>query len=399
MEIRNLSEKERIEARRLHRYAFGEWSDKEVKDEEITYLDPAQTIGLFDDAGTLISTVAVIDFKQCIRGVSKRMGGIAEVSTYPEGRYQGNIRKLMQYAFNQMQQNGFSVSMLAPFKDSYYEKFDYAKANAPYIVGAPQLAIRHYLSIDPGSDWVIERHRAQDVQKEYTEYFNRFPFPSYHGFVIFTELKPKIWKDRCKDSLVVFVKRNGKTEGMSRYRIQRKDPRDESTQELHIIDFYWNSLPAQSVLLNFFARHVDQISKVWIHAPFDTMVEHWFKDDVIEIKRHMPWMVRVIDVEQALKDLPAKGEDEFRIRITDKMCEWNNQIFVLRSEKDLLQVRPASGNPSAVITIKGLSALVYGSQSLEELEYLGLLQIKEEWVKHALQRWFTQLPIYSTIYF
>lgn len=399
MEIRNLTEKERTEARMLHRYAFGEWSDKEVKDDEMTYLDPTQTIGLFDDTATLISTVAVIDFKQCIRGVSKRMGGIAEVSTYPEGRYQGNIQKLMQYAFNQMQENGFSVSMLAPFKDSYYEKFDYTKANAPYLVGAPQLAIRHYLSIDPGSDWVIERHRAQDVQKQYTEYFNRVPFTKYHGFVTFTKLKPKIWKDRSKDSLVVFVKRNGNTEGMSRYRILRKDPRDEATQELHIVDFYSNSLTAQLILFNFFAKHTDQINKVWIHAPFDTMVEHWFKDDIIEIKRYMPWMVRVIDVEQALTGLPAKGEDEFRIRVTDKMCEWNNQIFALRSKNESLQAHQASGNPAATMTIKGLSALVYGTQSIEELEHLNLLQIKEEWVKHTLQRWFTQLPIYSTVYF
>ena len=113
----------------------------------------------------------------------------------------------------------------------------------------------------------------------------------------------------------------------------------------------------------------------------------------------MPWMVRVIDVEQALTGLPAKGEDEFRIRVTDKMCEWNNQIFALRSKNESLQAHQASGNPAATITIKGLSALVYGTQSIEELEHLNLLQIKEEWVKHTLQRWFTQLPIYSTVYF
>jgi predicted acetyltransferase len=399
MEIRNLTDKERAEARWLHRYAFGEWSDQDLKEEEMTYLQPKQTIGLFDNSGKLVSTVAVIDFQQSIRGVIKRMGGIAEVGTYPEARYQGNIRKLMKYAFVQMHKNGFPVSMLAPFKESYYMKFGYAKANAPYIVVVPNHAIRYALSMDLGPDWIIERYRAQDVQKQYFEFFNAVPLNQFHGFITFSDISPQVWKMRCKDSLIVFVKQDGKTLGMARYRIQRKDPRDEDSQELNIIDFYWANPTARSKLLNFFAKHADQVQTFTFHVPFDVKIEHWFKDITLQVKRFNPWMVRVLDVETALSGLPGEGEDELRIQVIDGMCEWNNHIFALRSENDILQVQRTSGTSGADISINALSALVYGTLPVEELEYHGFLQIKEEWVRHTLNRWFPTLPIFNPVYF
>ncbi len=399
MEIRNLTDKERSEARWLHRYAFGEWSDQDLKEEEMAYLQPKQTIGLFDSNGRLVSTVAVIDFQQSVRGVIKRMGGIAEVSTYPEVRYQGNIRKLMEYAFAQMQKDGFSVSMLAPFKDSYYAKFGYAMANAPYLIIVQNHAIRYALSKNLDSDWTIERHRAVDVQQQYFEFLNAVPLKQFHGFVTFSDITPQVWKIRCKDSLIVFAKQNNKTMGMARYRIQRRDPRDEDTQELVIIDFYWTNPTARSMLLNYFAKHADQVQSFTFHVPFDVKIEHWFKDATLKVKRFNPWMVRIIDVERALSSLPGVGEDELRLQVIDELCEWNNHVFALRSENDTLQVQRASGTSSADLSIKALSALVYGTLPVEELEYQGLLKIKEEWVRHTLNRWFPTLPLFNPVYF
>lgn len=398
MEIRNITTKDRKALMDLYRYAYTEWSDQEIKEEELEEILTHETLGLFEN-GRLVSSTRIHDFQQSVRGVLKDCGGIAGVASYPEARHKGYVRQLMLAGFKEMFEQGQSVSMLDPFKPSFYAKFGYATANAPYLVKAPIKHLKHTGGEDPNSEWDYERLRAVDAKAALLGFIREIGPAQYHGFIIFKSIPDGMWKRRVKDSIVVFVKHKGVIQAASRYRIKAERREGRWVSELTVIDMLWRTREARMKLFDFFATHQDQINDIIIHAPFETRVEHWFGDARLSIERKAPWMVRVIDVRKAVENLPASGEDIVTLEISDPDCDWNNGVFTIQSEKNRLHMNKSSGKPVVKLSIKAFSSLVYGTLSVEELEFQGELTIAEDWARHTLQRWFPLLPIYNVVYF
>ncbi|MFX1509970.1 MAG: enhanced intracellular survival protein Eis [Promethearchaeota archaeon] len=398
MEIRKITNKERSTLMDLYRYAYTEWTDQPVKDEELDEIIVEETLGIFDN-GQLVSSLRIHDFQQSIRGILKNCGGVAGVATYPEARTKGYVRQLMRAGFKQMHEDGQSVSMLDPFKPSFYEKFGYVTANAPYIVEAPINHLQASNLESSSSEWTYERLRAVEVQEPFLKFIREVGPKQYHGFIIFRTITPAMWKQRVKDSLVVFIRHKGKIQAVCRYRIKGERSSGRWQANLTVIDSLWRTREARNHLFYFLSRHQDQIDNIIIHAPFETKVEHWFKDIRLKVDRKTPWMVRIVDVIKAFEKLPGVGEDIITIEVSDADCPWNHGIFSLTSEKGSLHLAKSSGHPVVNASIEALSSLVYGTQPLEELEFEGKLTITEEWARHTLHRWFPPLPLYNVVYF
>jgi predicted acetyltransferase len=382
----------------LYRYAYNEWSETAVKDEELEEILEEEILILLEN-GRLVSSLRIHEFQQSIRGILKDCGGIAGVATYPEAREKGYIRQLMQEGFQMMREQGQSVSMLDPFKQSYYEKFGYVPSNSPYLVEAPLKQLKGWNTENQNTDWVYERVRAIDAKEDYLKFVRDVGPKQYHGYIIFKTIPDAMWKQRVKESLIVFVKYKGKTQALSRYRIKGQHLKGRYHVTMQVIDLLWRTREARDKLFSFFIKHRDQVHDISIHAPFETKVEHWFKDVRIKIERKTPWMVRIVDAKNAIKNLPGAGEDVITLDLSDTDCPWNNGIFSLQSEKGRLQLTKSSGHPVVKSSIQALSSLVYGTQPLEELEFQNQISVAEKWARHALQRWFPPLPLYNVVYF
>ncbi|MFX1564168.1 MAG: enhanced intracellular survival protein Eis [Promethearchaeota archaeon] len=399
MEIRNVTEKEFHSAAWLHRYAFAGWSDEE-KEDWVTWLKSEQTFGLFDH-GKLVSSVVVHDFQQSVRGILKKMGGIAAVASYPEARYKGYIRELMKAIFKDMHSKGFSVSMLGAFKRSFYAKFGYVTANSDPIIRTPAQNLRSAVekSIDP--DWQFERVRAVDAKEEFLSFMAEIAPSRYHGFVLHPTVTDAVWKLINKNAIVVLVKRKGKVEAAARYRIKYVMKYEEADQELVVYEMYWRNLEAHAKLLNFFARHSDQMTHFSFHLPIGVSFEKWIEDADYEVRmwEKGDWMVRVIDVEKAIADLPVEDPGEITLEVNDPLCQWNNGTFNFKEKDGKILVGRSTGKPIGRLTIEGVTALVYGTHSLEEIEFKGWADIQDEEARYILQHWFPPLPIYNTLDF
>jgi hypothetical protein len=93
------------------------------------------------------------------------------------------------------------------------------------------------------------------------------------------------------------------------------------------------------------------------------------------------------------------------IKISDPNCVWNNDIFRLAAEGEKLKIsREPDLEPQISATIQGISALVYGTLSLIEieqrkwLEFLNPTELSKE-QRSLLENWFPVLPIYNTFRF
>ncbi len=398
MEIRKIKEKDQFLLGDLYNYSYTEWTEKGISEEHKAWLIPEETFALFED-GRLVSTLRVHDFLQCIRGVIKKMGGIAGVATFPEARQKGCIRALMEAAFNEMQEKGQSVSMLDPFKESFYAQFGYVKTNASYIIKAPfdKLVSTKENKSDP--DWEIERVRATKVREQLFTFIKESVLPQFHGFVVYNTITEGMWNLLAKDSIVAFVKYKGAIQAIARYRIIGEIQNDKRITEMRVIDFFWKTRKARAKLFNYLSKHKEQLHNISISAPFDTSVEHWFTDIDLLVRRRNNWMVRVIDAPKAVNGLPALGEDMIILELSDPLCSWNNGVFLLQSNHNKLKMTKSTGKPTVKASIKAFSSLVYGILPLEELEFQGELKISESWARHALKRWFPPLPLYNVVIF
>jgi len=392
MEIRRIREDERRLVKLLRKYAYGSWSDEEVKEEDLSDVVASETFGLFEE-GRLVSTLALLPLQQSIRGVIKRMGGISGVATYPEHRRRGHVRRLIKAAFKDMREQGMPVSMLLPFKESFYAKFGYVKANLHMRVKAPLRTLNYVMERRVEGGWEFERMRAVEAKETFMSFVMEVA-PSLQGIVLVPNMTDAEWKRRNKDYLAVFVKRNGRIEAAAIYKMKGFWGPES---EISVREIYWKSIEARTKLLNFFARHVDQVAHIIVDSPYGARFQHWFTDLLtpFEIKAWMPWMVRVIDVKGAIEELPAGEEGSVTVEVFDSYCDWNNGTFTIRAEEGKLQTDRGKGSPSVKMTSEAISSLVYGTHTLEEIEYEGWIRISEPGAKRMLEKWFPPIPIYN----
>ena len=231
----------------------------------------------------------------------------------------------------------------------------------------------------------------------------------YHGTVLadFTDAQ---WQVRCQDVLCVFVEQSNQTRAIAAYSSNIELP-TERYINVHLM--CWIDTASLLQLFHFFAVHRDQIHRIHMQVPFGTNFHQWFRDASQPYEAtfsHSPWMIRVVDVEAAIADLPASKKEKVTVAISDQFCEWNNSMFTIQNEDNRLRAfrhqSQSATHPEVKATIEGISALVYGIISLEEIEYRQWLEFSDEVteerklnIKIAIQEWFPVLPIYNPIGF
>ena len=231
----------------------------------------------------------------------------------------------------------------------------------------------------------------------------------YHGTVLadFTDAQ---WQVRCQDVLCVFVEQSNQTRAIAAYSSNIELP-TERYINVHLM--CWIDTASLLQLFHFFAVHRDQIHRIHMQVPFGTNFHQWFRDASQPYEAtfsHSPWMIRVVDVEAAIADLPASKKEKVTVAISDQFCEWNNSMFTIQNEDNRLRAfrhqSQSATHPEVKATIEGISALVYGIISLEEIEYRQWLEFSHEVteerklnIKIAIQEWFPVLPIYNPIGF
>src|SRR5690606_42039566 len=87
----------------------------------------SNTFGIYQQ-NELESQMLVLPLEVLFHGETMSMGGISYVSSYPETRGMGNIKKLFTASLDHMNREGMVLSYLDPFSYPFYRKFGYEVA-------------------------------------------------------------------------------------------------------------------------------------------------------------------------------------------------------------------------------------------------------------------------------
>ncbi len=392
MEIRKITESERKQVLLGDRYAYYNWVEDQINPSGQETVIPDQTWGVFVD-NKILASLRIHPFQQSIRGEVKEMGGIGGVWTYPENRNCGYVKELLKAAFGEMKRKGQAVSMLIPFKQSFYQKFGYVTTNSNLEVRIPIVSIN---SINISSEWKFERINASEVQAEFLEFMQLVAVNQYHGMVLPFYWQRSQWQEAIKDKQCILVKHLGKILAIGIYRIDSRI----TERTIHLDHFLWADIASRNRLFSFFGSHRDQINYLYLDLPYGINFHQWFGDVMgsYDVNIHTPpYMGRVIDIEETVNGLPSQKDGVINILIDDPNCNWNSGIFTLESENHILNIKcNPHVKPDFKCTIQGISALVYGTLSLSELEYRYWLEVINEAERSLLESWFPPLPLYNT---
>ncbi|SBT50548.1 GNAT family N-acetyltransferase [Micromonospora auratinigra] len=322
-----------------------------------------------EEGGEPMATASAVPMRQNLRGSVLPMAGVAGVTSQPLARRSGYVRALLHKLLDEMRDEGHPLSALYPFRASFYERFGY--------VGLPR---RRTAVFSP--DDLAPLLRA-DLPDEVTWQRIGAGYPTWrgwteeclrerHGFAIFPDFRAVALRDR-DDRWVVTAVRDGRTVGAVTYRI------DDHGGTLLADDLLAADPYARAALLQFFARHIDQVERISVQLPADELPELWLTDLAVhhEARVSRPGspapMARLLSLD-ALAGLPA-GAGRVRVELVDD--RWLTGSHLLDGTAGRLELLPddsaAEGSvPTATLTAAGLSGLAYGVLDPAEVAVRGL---------------------------
>ncbi|MFN2303549.1 MAG: enhanced intracellular survival protein Eis [Anaerolineales bacterium] len=293
---------------------------------------------------------------QNLRGKLFTMGGVADVSTHPSARRKGFARRLMHHLFNFFHEKGNAVSCLYPFKESFYERMGYVTLQQTKLVSFNPACLKPI--IDQSVPGFVNLVSFREGYNAYLSYLKVLQEMS-HGMALFsipfTELAQK------REAWLAFAHQNDQIIGMMNYRLSG----EEMHQTLWANDFLFSNAQGKYLLLDWIAKHIDQVEKVDLTIKPELHGEILYTDLSPTFQgRFMAPMARVIGL-AALEGLPV-GQGEMSIRISDPDCQWNNGDWRFSCDKGSLMIQKDHHQPEFTLTIQGLTALIYGVYDPDE---------------------------------
>jgi predicted acetyltransferase len=367
IEIRQVRGEERIATGfPVASYAFGASPqapnlDDVRKDEP--YREKMSTLVAFIDSEPQ-ATLASHEMTQNVRGAVLPMGGIAGVASMPSGRRRGVVRAMFERQLALYHEAGVPISLLYPFRDSFYERLGYVSLPMPRHLTINPEALAPLVRLDkPGRCEQVEMKAGFDAWRAFLERYQRHT----HGFALKHITNARRWQD-ANEWWVAFARDEaGEIAGAMTYKITGY------TGKLIAGTFLATSPLGRYQLLDWVGRHADQVKEAVIEVQPDDYPETWFRDLQATVRTDVEdaWpgpMARVVAV-PGLAGIGC-GEGTVTVEIHDGLCPWNDGTFTLRGEGGTLSVTPG-GAATSRITIQGLAALVYGGADPDELPYRG----------------------------
>ncbi|MER7455509.1 GNAT family N-acetyltransferase [Micromonospora sp. NPDC126480] len=371
MTIRRVSSsKERLTSSfPLQAYAFEASPRSAARAEEfrayLPYNQGNRTL-VVEESGETRAAVSAIPMRQNLRGRVLPMAGVAGVVTHPLARRQGHVRTLLHRLLDEMLDDGHQLTALWPFRPSFYERFGYVGLPMPRTATLPVADLAPLVRAELPGEVRWERIGAgYPTWRTFTERCLR----ERHGFAIFPDYRDVALRDRDERWLLT-ARVDGAVAGAVTYRIEDHGG-TLAADDLLATDPY-----ARALLLQFFARHIDQVATVRFDVPADETPELWLTDLEVHVETRITRpgscapMARLLSTD-ALAGLPA-GPGRVRVELTGD--RWLAGTYLLDGTTGALElVRGEAGTaPSATLTAAGLSGLAYGVLDPVEVQLRGL---------------------------
>ena len=360
MDIRQLNLEERLEALQISAVAF-HWmpGDPEKQREELAR-KPEEDWGAFAEDGRLMAHIINNHFEVHFDGSVVPCGGVGAVSTLPEYRREGAIRKIFARLLPEAYRRGEVFSALYPFNHGFYRKAGYETSVWRRDWSFPASVLRGYCFDGAAEPW-----RPGLPAEEYTALYGAFA----RGFNL------AVVRDGARmlgvhleddghhaDRRFAYLLREGSR--AVAYVIYRDRPGSDG-RVLAVEEAVWDGRAGFEALLGFLARFSADFGRVELPLPDSVDLYRVIRaEDLYEIgcRPRQGFMARVVHVERALT-LMCKGPDcDFTLRTEDPWIPENTGCWHVTAAG----AERTEGPADLTVSLQALSLMLLGRLTPEE---------------------------------
>lgn len=356
----------------------------------------SQWAAFADDDQTMLSTFTVIPYRANFDGHNMLMMGIGGVATLPQYRKCGGIRRCFEEALPDMYLQGAAFSYLYPFSTAFYRKFGYELGCERSrwklkLAGIPKVAVEGTCQLlEPGVEL------KEDIRRVYEVWQNRYNLMTIDEDIEYAWVEKA---DPFRDIEYTYLYRSsaGEPKGFVTY----KPVMDEGDRALNCTRFFFTDVEGFHGLLSLLMTLSADHSHILLNLPTDIelggLLPEWSFGTAIE-KRVQAGMVRVVNVEAALRMARMRGTGSLVLEISDAQIAENNGRFAVSfADGVTTEVQRTQEAADISLPIQEFSRLICGRYNLSALPYLPQVALACNVEKAA--KVFYQKPMFITRYF
>lgn len=306
--------------------------------------------------GRIVAQAIILPLRLATGAAELDFGGIGSVSSAPEARRQGHVGRLLREISDELLGRGVPLSMLHPFKTSFYSQFGWATfVERKTYRGAPRMfssfrgqrqgrweQVGH--EAIPALDQVYRKalrgRFGPQVRTESwwrTDVFNGSPPVERFAY---------IWRDQQDTPRTYML-----------YRLEHSG----DTSKLVCRETVALDPTARAQIFALMSQHEDQVDEVIFRAPADAPVNLLMPNPLkCEVEPH--FMLRLLDVAAVLTGYgyPSGARGHLTIAVTDDWLDRNQGVFALEVADGAAECRRLPDGSPADLTcdVRVLTQLV-----------------------------------------
>ncbi len=298
--------------------------------------------------GQIVCSLVLYPFTAFVRGQRVQMTGVGSVAVSPEQRRRGIGEAFLKSMFREMRQTGRALSILYPFRASYYRKLGYGAIEMTHSLAFSPANL-------PASEEVRRTRRLMlpdraAVQELYARVAQQGHFA--------LERKSEWWSNRLwgypGDWIVYEGRRRGQIEGYLYYEVDTTN--GPFRLALTLSEFVAATPEAHRGLVGHLASLADQVAEIHHAAPADAAWPQWFRNpqnlrpgpeigliaDTGNLGTGL--MLRVLDVRPALEQFPVapQARGEIVLEVEDDVVAQNARGYRVSARDGRMKVRAES---------------------------------------------------------
>lgn len=343
---------------RLLSYAFNAspplWASK-ADDQDRAWFDITRhhtdSVTVWEGAH-LVCNASTLPLQHNVRGVLRPAWGVWGVATDPAARRKGYVRAAMRRLFEEARGHGVALSLLYPFRESFYTRLGYVTFPQPRRASFKARTCGPLLTQSLAGH--VERRSTADAFDDWRAYLRQQHLPAVHGLALSDSDWPQVYTRIKHHNWAAFAHIDGAVHGAMLYTLRG----EQGAFKMDISALFTDDIRARYLLLAWTARHIDHADEVVLRLGPGEFPETWLADLDVKTSSAFAGMARIVDV-RGLDGLPA-GDGHFTAQIVDEHAPWNDGTYTFTGDGGALTVRQAD-SADCTLTIQGLTALLYGT--------------------------------------
>ncbi len=402
LELRPITEDERLRFNRAVATAFGDARSEEHLDGWDAQLELDRTIAAFDGTD-IVATAGAHSFRLTVPGGARvPTAGVTIVGVRPTHRRRGLLTRMMDEQLDDVANRGEPLAALTASESSIYGRFGYGQATSSTwwqlttegtvfaspanADGTVRLVDRDAaLAVVPAQYDAAAAGRVGEVTRS-AAYWERVyreqrqpASPDGDGKPFFT---------------VVHEDASGTTDAFARYRVQHDWPHGRAANVLTVMELHATSPDAEAALWEYLLS-VDLVATVRADdRPVDDALRWRLHEPrrltVTQLTDHL-W-VRVLDVASALSARTYAADDSLVLGVVDRFRPVNDGTWVVDGGRDGAVCARTDREPDLVLSAGDLGALYLGGVAPSSLARAGRVEERRTGALARADRFFAVHP-------